>query len=110
MRYPLRDCGCNPTAYSGGSTLLVHNPECPKYPERPLTREELIEWKAKVKAIATLHPVMARRPEVERLYEPPRPPDVWHTCGPTCGCEESLKGDGIPVAKHKRSRRPKAGI
>jgi hypothetical protein len=109
MKIVLKGCGCSPTAYSGGSTALVHATRCRKYPEAGLTEDEYKEWRAQAKAIATLHPVLARRPAIEKIVPFPIPKEYWHTCGPSDGCDATLRGDGIPFAKHK-SAPPKAGI
>jgi hypothetical protein len=110
MMHPqLKECGCTPTAYSGGSTALVHSSRCARWPEKDLTKDEYREWKAQAKAIATLHPVLARRPAVEKVVPFPLPKEYWHLDSPTDGCERDLRADGIKVAKHK-SAPPKAGI
>lgn len=111
MQPVLKDCGCTPTAYDGGSTALIHSPNCEKYPEQGLTGEQRRDWKAQCRAIKSLHPVLARPPRIAPIIPFPVVKDTWHLDSPTCGCTRCLSGDGIVLAKHKPAPvRPKGGI
>ncbi len=81
--------------YAPSSRVLVHGPRCAT-PEVPLSSQQIEEWERQARAIARLVP---RRTEFEKLPDYPVPVDIWHTCGPTCGCSYNL--DGIPLARRK---------
>lgn len=41
----LSACGCQPTAYAGGSATIVHSQICVSHPEQPLDAAEMAEWR-----------------------------------------------------------------
>lgn len=94
----LKRCGCTPTAYAPGSSL-VHGSDCDT-PEKALTSQERREFLAALNAFRSGHPTS--RPAYEPIRSVPMGvsrSDRLHTCSPSCGCDYAL--EGIPLAKHR---------
>lgn len=101
MRVRLRGCGCAPIAYAGGSSSMAHSPLCEVSPEAALTSAELHEWHAARQAWESGHPSRLPAKATGKVLMFPIAKTKWHTCTAMCGCERSLRGDGIPTARHR---------
>lgn len=97
----LRECGCSPTAYDGTGGPIVHSQLCEVAPEKPLSQDELRQWKAAMTAWESGHPSRLPPVRANPVISFPIPKTSFHTCAPGCGCRAHLGGDGIPFARRR---------